>query len=132
MTEETIQSAESGISGVLRVVCIVGALLTLGALLMGGPRIMLAAAIGATAAVLNLWVIGRLVASFLSGHGRMSWGFVATVKLLVLFGGMYLLVRSGVVSAIPLAIGYGALPLGIVAAQLGGVSTAREEGSRHA
>ena len=128
MNETTMHSGESGIGSVLRVVCVVGMLMTTGALLIDGPRTMVAVAIGSTAAALNLWVIGRLVQSFLSGHGRMSWGFVATVKIVVLFGGMYLLVRGGVVAAIPLAIGYGALPLGIVAAQLGGVSPAHEEG----
>ncbi len=127
MTDETIQSSDGGISHVLRTVSIVGVLLAVGALLVGGPRMMLATAIGATAAALNLWVIGRLVQSFLSGNGRMSWGFVATVKLIVLFGGMYLLVKYGIVDAIPLAIGYGALPIGIVGAQLGGLTPVREE-----
>ena len=126
MTEETIQSGE--FAGVLRVVAIVGLVLVAGACLAAGPRVMLAVAIGAGAAVLNLWVIGRLVATFLGGRGRMSWGFVALVKLAVLFGGMFLLIKSGIAGVIPLLIGYGALPVGIVVAQLGGLSPVRGEG----
>ncbi len=128
MTEETIQSGETGIGGVLRVVSVVGLLLIAGAWFAGGPHVMLAVAIGAVAAVLNLWVMGRLVSSFLGGHGRMSWGFVAIVKLAVLFGGMFLLIKSGIAGVLPLLIGYGALPLGIVVAQFGGLSPVRGEG----
>jgi hypothetical protein len=38
---------------------------------------------------------------------------VAVVKLVVLFGGLYLLLRSGMASGVALVLGYGALPLGI-------------------
>lgn len=127
MTDETTQSSESGIGGVLRVVAIVGLLLTGGAWFVGGPHVMLSVAIGAVAAALNLWVIARLVSSFLSGRGRMSWSFVALVKLAVLFGGMFLLIKSGLADVLPLVVGYGALPIGIVAAQLGGLSPAHGE-----
>jgi hypothetical protein len=128
MTEETTQSGETGIGSVLRVVSVVGLVLVAGACLAGGPRVMLAVAIGAGAAVANLWVIGRLVSSFLGGRGRMSWSFVAVVKLAVLFGGMFLLIKGGIAGVLPLLIGYGALPIGIVVAQLGGLSPVRGEG----
>jgi len=127
MTDETSHGTESGIGGVLRVVSVVGLLLTAGAWFAGGPHAMLAVAIGAGAAVLNLWVLGRLVSTFLGGRGKMSWGFVALVKLAVLFGGMFLAVRSGIADVLPLIIGYGALPIGIVAAQLGGLAPAHGE-----
>jgi hypothetical protein len=44
----------------------------------------------------------------------------------VLVVGLWLLVRAGVVDLLPLIIGYGALPLGIFAAQVGGTSPIHE------
>lgn len=46
-------------------------------------------------------------------RGGAAWGVFAVAKIFVLFGGIWLLLAKGWVSAIPLVVGYGVLPLGI-------------------
>jgi hypothetical protein len=80
-------------------------------------------ALGGLLAILNLaafTVIGRGVLA--RGANRRLWGVLATMKFLLLFGGIFLLLRSGALSLIALAIGYAALPVGIVTASLLGRS----------
>jgi hypothetical protein len=52
-------------------------------------------------------------------RGGLAWGLLAVVKIVVLFGGMWLLLTRGWVDPIALLVGYGALPLGISAGTLG-------------
>jgi hypothetical protein len=72
---------------------------------------------GALVAFANLWVHARVVKMYLAGGGRV-WAVIGLVKVTLLFGLIYLLVRRDVVSVMPLIAGYGALPLGILASHL--------------
>ena len=47
-----------------------------------------------------------------------GWSVAFALKLLFLFGGIWLLLTWRVVSALPLAIGYGTLPIGIAIGSL--------------
>jgi len=51
-------------------------------------------------------------------RGGAAWGAFAMVKILVLFGGIWILLTRGLVDPIPLVIGYGVLPLGIATSSL--------------
>lgn len=51
-------------------------------------------------------------------RGGAAWGIFAVLKIFVLFGGIWILLSKGLVAPIPLVVGYGVLPLGIVAAGL--------------
>ena len=51
-------------------------------------------------------------------RGGAAWGAFAVVKILVLFGGIWILLTRGLVDPISLVVGYGVLPLGIVASSL--------------
>ncbi|MBS2013339.1 MAG: hypothetical protein JST00_10655 [Deltaproteobacteria bacterium] len=51
-------------------------------------------------------------------RGGAAWGAFALFKILFLFGGIWILLTRGLVDPIPLVVGYGVLPLGIVAAGL--------------
>ena len=51
-------------------------------------------------------------------RGGAAWGVFALLKILVLFGGIYLLLTKGLVDPIALVVGYGVLPLGIAASSL--------------
>ena len=51
-------------------------------------------------------------------RGGAAWGIFGAVKIVLLFGGIWLLLTRGVVDPIPLVVGYGVLPLGIVASSL--------------
>ena len=80
-------------------------------------------ALGGLVAVLNLVAftfIGRGVLA--RGANRRLWGVLATMKFLLLFGAIFVLLRSGALSLLALAIGYAALPVGIVTASLLGRS----------
>jgi hypothetical protein len=72
---------------------------------------------GAVLAFSNLWVHTRVVKMYLAGGGRV-WAVVGLIKVTLLFGLIYLLVRREFVSVMPLIAGYGALPLGILASHL--------------
>jgi hypothetical protein len=54
----------------------------------------------------------------LGKRGGAAWGVFAFLKILVLFGGIYLLLTKGLVDPIALVVGYGVLPLGIAASSL--------------
>jgi len=51
-------------------------------------------------------------------RGGAAWGGFALVKIIVLFGGIWVLLTKGIVDPIPLVVGYGVLPLGIAASSL--------------
>lgn len=96
--------------------------------IVGGAPAATSIGVGALAAFGNLWVIARVVRGFLGGTARLPWTLIALVKFTALYGGLFLLVKSDLVQLMPLAIGWGALPLGIVAGQAGGAVPVDEKG----
>src|SRR5580698_5325104 len=72
-----------------------------------GTRAGLGAAVGGALATANLWIFAQVGRAFLARRGNtVSWGVVAVLKLVVLFGGVWQILRSGVVSPLSLAAGY--------------------------
>jgi hypothetical protein len=69
-------------------------------------------------AVLNLWLIARMVRGFLGGGPGRAWGPIGMIKLAALFIVLGIILKRGFADVLPLALGYAALPLGIVLAQL--------------
>lgn len=51
-------------------------------------------------------------------RGAKAWGAFGLVKIVLLFGGIYVLLTKGLVDPMPLVVGYGVLPLGIAASSL--------------
>lgn len=51
-------------------------------------------------------------------RGGIAWGIFASIKIVVLFGGIWLLLTRKLVDPMPLVVGYGVLPLGITASSL--------------
>ena len=51
-------------------------------------------------------------------RGAAAWGVFGLLKIVVLFGGIYVLLTKGLVDPMPLVVGYGVLPLGIAASSL--------------
>jgi hypothetical protein len=99
-------------------VAIVGTLLTAGAGLWANGRAGLSIGIGAMVALSNLYVLSRIVATLAvphegEPHVGLTWGVIVTGKIMVLFGGLWLLMTRHLVDPIPLVVGYGALPIGI-------------------
>lgn len=60
-----------------------------------------------------------------------AWGVFAVLKMFILFGGIWLLLSKHVVDAIPLVVGYGVLPFGIVmSALLSTLSMSKKDASK--
>jgi hypothetical protein len=77
--------------------------------------------IGGAMATLNLLVFARLGQAFLSRQGKtVPWTVVAVLKLVLLFGGVWMILKSGAVSGVSLVIGYAAMPFGVTLASLFG------------
>lgn len=93
----------------------IGLVMALAGLLVWDVRVAIGVAVGAAIAVANLWVFKRVGHAFLSDKGtsRALWGLVGALKFVVLLVGVGLLLRYRVVEAIPLIVGYAALPTGI-------------------
>lgn len=73
---------------------------------------------GAATGLLNLWVLGRTVRALLGGGSGGAWLVAAGMKLCVLLGALYLLFDARLIDGLALMVGLGALPIGIVLAQL--------------
>ncbi len=80
-----------------------------------GVRAGSSVAAGAAVASINLLVLSRTVQRMVEGAGA-SWAGVALLKFLVLMAITYGLIDSGLVQPLGLAVGFGALPFGILLA----------------
>jgi predicted lipid-binding transport protein (Tim44 family) len=63
-------------------------------------------------------------------RGGAAWGGFALLKIIVLFGGIWILLTRGWVDPIPLVVGYGVLPLGIAASSVLSSLAPRRTGRR--
>lgn len=109
---------ESSLRPALWATALTGAALTLASPLLFGSRGIVGVALGAAIATLNLWALGRIVRAFMAGAG-MPWAVLGALKLLLLLALLVAVLRLKLTGVIPLAVGYGALPLGVVFSQLG-------------
>ncbi len=98
-----------------------GLCLSLVAFAVFGIKTGLSALLGGILATLNLLVFARVGQAFMERKGNTApWGVVAVLKLVLLFGGVWFVLKSDLVSALGLACGYAALPLGVTIASLFG------------
>jgi hypothetical protein len=109
----------------IAMVAIAGAALTASSLVGFDLAAARSVGVGAVIAVVNLWVLGRIVAGLLPteaagarAQSRAAWALVAAVKMLGLVAAVWLLMRHGVVSPLPMLVGLGALPIGIAIGSL--------------
>ena len=117
---------------------VIGLIFTVAAFAIGGGRTAFSVAAGAVIAVANLVFLRAIIRAVIQApeepekkegeeagpapdheeegrRGGAAWGIFAILKIFLLFGGIYVLLTKGLVDPIPLVIGYGVLPLGIVA-----------------
>jgi hypothetical protein len=109
---------ESGLRAALWGIALTGAVLTLASPFVIGTHAILGVALGSAIAVFNLWALARIVRAFMNGAG-LPWVLLAALKLIGLLAFVGVVLQLGVTTVVPLAIGYVALPIGIVFAQLG-------------
>jgi hypothetical protein len=108
-------------------VAITGAVLALGMLAIFGVYAGFSTAVGAALAVGNLWALARIVQALLPdgesegaapGGSGAGWAILGVVKMFGLFAVVWFLMHQGVVSALPMLVGFGALPIGIAIGSL--------------
>jgi hypothetical protein len=93
-----------------------------------GGRAALGVAIGGVLATANLAVFARLGDAFIARKGNtVPWTVIALLKLVFLFGGVWMILKSEIVSGLALAAGYGALPVGITLGSLFGPKPPEDE-----
>ncbi|MBX3207690.1 MAG: ATP synthase subunit I [Labilithrix sp.] len=121
---------------------LLGCVLALGALGTHGARAAASVLVGAAIAVANLLTMRAIIRALIqppaepddaaTGKGKdertnhertgrrggAAWGIFAAFKILLLFGGVWILLTRELVDPMPLVIGYGVLPLGIAASAL--------------
>jgi hypothetical protein len=109
----------------LKAVAIAGATLTLGGVAVAGPIPAISVAFGAAIAVINLWVLARVVAALLPrdagvarAQSRAGWALVAALKMAGLFAVLWVALSRGLVSPLAKLAGFGALPIGIAIGSL--------------
>lgn len=91
----------------------VGIVIASCAFVISGAEVALSAGLGALLSIGNLVILQKAVTRLLAGAGT-PWMLVAAFKFVLLLLVTYLLLASGLISALGLALGFGALPLGIV------------------
>ncbi len=110
---------DSGVRTALWAVAITGVLFTALSPFVLGKHAVLGVALGSFVAAFNLWALARIVRAFMNGAG-LPWVLLAAFKLFGLVALVAVVVKLELAAVVPLAIGYVALPVGIVFAQLGG------------
>jgi hypothetical protein len=114
-------SPDPTMKAAVRGVALSAAALTAVALLAFGVRPALGVGAGGAIATVNLIVFARMSEAFLARRGTaVPWGIVGILKLTLLLGGVWLIIRHDIVGAGWLALGYGSLPLGITLGSLFG------------
>jgi hypothetical protein len=86
-----------------------------------GTRFALSVGAGAAIAGSNLYVLSKIVGAMMGrgtsgespGASAGTWGVLAMVKMVVLFGGIWIVMTKGLVDPMGLVVGYGSLPIGI-------------------
>jgi hypothetical protein len=113
------KTTDAGLGRAFWCVGLVGILLSVGSIfVLKDFQSTVSVAVGAAIALLNFWMTSYLVRGFLAPTGmRLPWPLIATIKLVVVLGGVYVLLDREVLSLLPLVVGFGALPLGIVLGQ---------------
>lgn len=106
-------------------VALAGGAMGLGAAAVAGLGAGFSVVVGAGLAVGNLWTLARIVSALLpsdagsaSAQSRVAWALVALLKMGGLFAVTWLLMRHGVVSPLPMLVGFMALPIGIAIGSL--------------
>ena len=118
---------DNGLTHLVWPVVAVGAVLTALSPFVVGVENLRGVAIGGALAALNLAAIALVVRGVLRG-ALLSWGSLAGVKFAVLLFVTWIVLKNHWAGVLPLALGYAALPLGIVVGQLTRTSPAGREG----
>jgi hypothetical protein len=118
---------QNGLLGLVWPVAAAAAVLTALAPFVVGFENLRGVAIGGVLATGNLAAIAFVVRGVLRG-ALLSWGSLAAVKFALLLFATFIVLKNHWAGVLPLALGYAALPLGIVVGQLTRAAPVRREG----
>ncbi len=114
MAKSDEEYSRQAMRGAVIAVAVSGAALAVLGFALFDARVGLGVALGGVLATANLAVFARLGDAFLVQKGNAApWALIAVVKLVFLFGGVWVILKNDFVPGFALAAGYGALPLGI-------------------
>ncbi|MDP9033861.1 MAG: hypothetical protein M3O50_03580 [Myxococcota bacterium] len=121
-------------------VALSGAVIALAGALFSGAGAALSVGTGAALATGNLWLLARIVTSLFPNErsgaadspiaephrttgasttrASAAWTLLVVLKMLALFAVVWLFMRHGLVSPLPMLVGFGALPIGIAIGSL--------------
>jgi len=122
----TATDPESTMALVWPVAAVGGVFALLSPFVLGGHNAV-GVGIGALIGVGNLWSIASVVRGLVRGNA-LPWSLVAALKFAALLFVVFIVLKNHWASAVALALGYAALPVGIVIGQLGRSAPARREG----
>lgn len=115
------RAARASMRAAIISVAATAAVLSAGALFGFSARTAAGVAIGGVIATANLWVFSRIGQAFIGRRGNTApWALIAVLKLVLLLAGVWMILKSGIVSGLALTVGYGALPIGITLGSLFG------------
>lgn len=118
---------QSGLLSLIWPVAATGVVLTLLSPFVLGAGEARGVAVGGALATANLAGVAFVVRGVLRG-AMLSWGSLAAVKFALLLFVTYIVIKNHWAGVVPLALGYAALPLGIVVGQLTRAAPVRREG----
>ncbi|EYF06662.1 Hypothetical protein CAP_1792 [Chondromyces apiculatus DSM 436] len=132
MKQRQVKQRRGTLDGTMRAtlisVALTAVVLSLGALASYGQRPALGVALGGTMAVINLYVFAKVGEAFLGKRGNAApWAVIAVVKLCALVGAVWLILRTGVVPPLALAVGFTSLVIGITVGSLFGPKPPEDE-----
>jgi hypothetical protein len=128
MTGTDPSEAGVGIRRVVTTAIVTGTVGTLISAWVGGMIMGRSVAIGAALAIVNLLLLAQMVRAFVGRRSSAApWALVAVFKFALLFGAMYVLVKTRVVDVLPCVLGFGLLPVSIVVAEWFGLWRTRGE-----
>lgn len=112
------ETPTTGAGDAVKAAALLAALAALVALNIYGGKAAASVLVGAAAGITNLRilqaVVRKLVQGTASGRGAPGWAVLAALKIVFLLAGLAFLLTRHYVDPMPLAVGYMAMPLGIV------------------
>jgi len=118
MTTSASSDQRAALKGAMWSIALLGPILALCGFLLFGVMGLMASAMGSVLAFFNLWAVARIVRGLVEEPRlRARWSLLAVLKMSALIGAVFSLVLSGL-PILAIAVGYAAMPIGIVIGQL--------------
>ncbi|HVJ17865.1 MAG TPA: hypothetical protein VM686_20730 [Polyangiaceae bacterium] len=131
MTTSASTDQRTVLKSALWSVALVAPVLAVIAFFTFGARGVLASIAGSALALVNLWAVARIVRGLVEeARLRSRWSLLALFKMIALIGTVFALVASGL-PVLAVAIGYAAMPIGILIGQLWAPAPADDDAAPH-